>query len=66
MFEELENMVQNFGNKAGKINEETKIIEYEGTESQYSPRNDNYELRSKCDHLQSLNNNLTRENEKLK
>ena len=67
MFEELENMVQNFGNVAIKgKREEAKVIEYEGTESQYSNKNTDYQLIAKWDHLESLNSNLVRENEKLK
>lgn len=70
MFEELENMVQSLGNHyiENRVNNEpTKIVEYEATESQYSVNNEEIHiLTSKCQYLETLNQNLVNENDKLK
>lgn len=63
-------MVQNLGNSyvAPKKNDNTKIIEYDCTESQPSNYNSNelQAIYSKCEYLETLNQNLVSENAKLK
>lgn len=69
MFEELENMVENLGYSFKNKNqptEDTKIVEYEATESQYSVHNESQALISKCEFLESQNSSLVEENQKLK
>lgn len=65
-------MVQNLGtsyhNSKNKRNEDTKIIEYEATESS-QPSNYNSDIQalfSKCEYLEGLNKNLLAENSSLK
>jgi len=70
MFEELENIVDNLGNNYIENrgnNEASKIVEYEGTESQYSVNNEECQmLISKWEYLETLNQDLVNENQKLK
>lgn len=70
MFEELENMVQSLGNSyiMNRNNkEETKIVDYNDTESQSSNyyTHDLQDLASKWEYLETLNQNLVVQNQKL-